>query len=124
MESKTMLIHICEYCRKLYQREHACATHEKFCKKNPCNKHKCFEFCTHLQKVEIMEMNFDHNGDATGEYISEIEFSCTKTGKDLYSYIAERKGLRVINFADRMPLKCDDYEMGRPTSTKRRNIED
>ena len=114
MESKKMLIHICEHCRKLYQRKHACERHEKYCKKNPDNKHACFEFCNYLKRVEVEDTHFDYHGNELYDYISGIEFHCTKTDTEMFSYIAERKGLDVIKFAKRMPLECDDYECGYP----------
>jgi hypothetical protein len=112
MESKIMEIHICEHCRKLYQRPHACIAHEKHCKQNPKNKHACFEFCFHLERNEIEDTHFDYHGNELGTYISHIEFYCTKTDTEMYSYIAERKGLKVVKYAKRMPIECDDYECG------------
>lgn len=114
MESKVMMIHICKHCRKLYQRKHFCRKHEKYCKKNPDNKHVCFEFCNFLKRVEVEGINFDCHGNEMGTYISNIEFYCTKTDTEMFSYIAERKGLDVVKYAKRMPLKCNDYEIGPP----------
>lgn len=79
--------------------------HERMCKKNPKNKHKCFQYCKHLIK-------------AKNSY-GETTFSCDKnpefSGKELHSYKLERyfKGRERIkkNGLTRMPLKCEFYEI-------------
>lgn len=75
--------------------------HERFCSKNPENQHKCFEFCLHLIR-ERNVIECDH---------VETTFICRKTGRDMYSYIAERRGLvgKMPETTIRMPIFCPHY---------------
>jgi hypothetical protein len=105
MIEKTMTVYICEHCRKLYQIKRFIEPHEKFCKKNPANKHKCFELCKYLKRTKDYD-EWEHGG------IEYTVFTCEKTGKEMYSFIAERKGLIDKGYisGERMPLECEGYQ--------------
>lgn len=94
--NKTM--YRCDFCDKWYHSKYACEWHEKHCKKNPENQHKCFDFCKHLYKGR------DDDG--------QIYFQCmVKSDKEMHSFIAERRRLKsVIESTERMPLECNLHE--------------
>ena len=60
------------------------------------------QYCTHLSK----DLN---------EYSGEVYFTCNKTMKSLYSYKLERFSWKLERVEkedlERMPLKCDLYEL-------------
>lgn len=65
------------------------------------------EFCIYLKKDRVA------NGvDEDDVPRSKTEFTCTKTGKKLYSVLAEKKGIvHLLKDVERMPLECDLYSM-------------
>ena len=97
-------IFICDFCGKKQFRKSDMTKHEKWCKKNPQNKHKCFEFCKHLVKSR----EHYEQGDFTG---FKTIFTCSKLNQEMYSSIAERRKLPVITdgVTVRMPLECEHY---------------
>lgn len=89
-------IYKCDHCgKKSFTR---LTHHEHYCKKNPDNQHKCFEFCKHLHKDKVE---------------GSTVFTCRVKKIDLYSYIAERRRYHekgyMTGFEERMPLSCADY---------------
>ena len=54
MKTEIKEVYKCDYCRKLYQRKHACIEHEPNCRKNPDNFQKCFDGCVNLIKKEVI----------------------------------------------------------------------
>lgn len=85
----------------------AMTLHERMCKENPKNKHKCFQYCKYLYGER-------------DSYDGEFHFSCEniKCGmyeKNLHSYKLEREyhGKKRIkeNGLIRMPLECEHYEI-------------
>lgn len=98
-------IYVCDHCKKKQYRKGDMTLHEKWCKKNPANKHMCFEFCKHLIKSDR-----DYEGEEYGG--TKTVFTCAKTGKEMYSFIAERRKLPVVSDGTsiRMPLECDLFE--------------
>ena len=98
MKQENKTIYRCDFCRKYYIRKHHAQYHEKWCKFNPNNMHKCFDYCKHLQR--------DHE-DETGITYFSCEFY---PDEDLYSYIAERIGHDVVTTGTRMPLTCKHYK--------------
>lgn len=110
-------VYHCEYCEKKQFRKCDMSRHEKHCKQNPNNQHKCFDICKHLLKEEeeyITKNRWGCNddGDTLEEYVgTRTVFKCALTNQKMYSYIAERKRLPVLNEPDviRMPLECDKY---------------
>lgn len=106
-------IYKCGHCGKVQFRKCDMSKHEKWCKKNPNNKHMCFELCQHLKKEEIdyeVEGGYDNDGYSGKRTI----FTCMITSQKLFSFIAERRKLPVIKEEDtiRMPLECDKYNYG------------
>jgi hypothetical protein len=84
--------------------KHHAERHEKYCKKNPLNNHRCFQRCQHLIKdSDYLE---DGNGNRYGTCTI---FTCDITGKDMYSYKAE-KSLYIECDGERMPLECEHYQ--------------
>lgn len=74
----------------------ALSKHERKCRRNPNNRHKCFEYCKHL-KMDKCGIN--------------KTFECLKTGELMFSYKAEHRGLDfVIKNLVRMPLECNLHE--------------
>lgn len=107
MKIEQLTVFICEHCNRKMFGKGAMSRHEKYCKENPNNKHKCFEFCKHLK----MEKNYTH--DEWGNNYGGIEFTCMKTGDEMYSYKFEKNTSKPVGILDtlkRMPLECDLYE--------------
>ena len=90
----------------------AMARHEKYCRRNPNNMHKCFDLCSHLKRTTELipgKSPFLSNSYAT-------VFVCEKTGQKMYSYLLEKKATSYFGCpikSDglvRMPLDCRDYK--------------
>jgi len=101
MKQQLRINWICDHCSKYYIRKDHALRHEKYCGKNPNNKHKCFEFCPYLKKEKEID---------SGPYIDReyTVFICKKTGNYMWSYIAERRKIECDGI--RMPLECKHYE--------------
>ena len=100
-----MQVYICEHCKRKMFSPGAMGLHEKQCKENPKNKHKCFEWCKHLEKQVY---NCEDGGTAFN-----TKFRCKLQPElDLYSYKLERFSChaRAIKYMTRMPLECDLYQ--------------
>jgi hypothetical protein len=103
-------IYCCEFCNKKHYKKNIISLHERQCRNNPKNKHKCFQYCKFLDKIydPCEENGFDRL----------IEFSCKneKCGfyeKPLYSFKYERFHSNKIRIEEndliRMPLDCAYY---------------
>lgn len=104
MEIINMEIYKCSFCGKRMFGKGAMSRHEKFCKMNPKNAHKCFEFCKYLQKSTKYE--YDENGNQIGG----TEMLCTKRNVKMYSFKFEKniyKPKNALEGLERMPLECD-----------------
>lgn len=104
-------VYKCGYCSKYYLRKHHTESHEKKCRYNPNNKHKCFDWCKHLEKGEF---DIDHPS-GLGTCGKATYFKCTKFNKFMYSYKAENTNNinlqeEISNCDERMPLECEGYE--------------
>lgn len=100
-------IYRCDHCPKHYLSKGAAERHEQFCRRNPNNKHRCFG-CEHLVATqEATGVDKDGNLRTAGK-----RFACAKFGRDMYSYVAERRELTQRMPADvvRMPLECTGFE--------------
>ena len=105
MKTVTETIYRCDFCNKAMFNKGAMSLHERMCKGNPNNKHKCFQYCKYL-----------HGERSDGEYYFTCENSkCDMYAKDLHSYKLERgyRGKRKIKMDNltRMPLECEHYEI-------------
>jgi len=105
-------VYYCEYCKYKSLSASVTSRHEKYCFNKPENHHKCFDFCIHLKK-ERVDNGFDYNNEIPK---SKIEFTCLKTGKKMYSFIAEKKGIvfHLGKDVERMPLSCHLFEEHEP----------
>lgn len=105
MKIENKKIYRCDFCSKYYIHKGHIEKHENYCRYNPKNQHKCFEFCQHLirKRIDISESN-SFRVDIT-------VFECKYYENDeLYSYQAEKRNLDVIKDGIRMPLQCEYYE--------------
>jgi hypothetical protein len=112
MTENIVPVFTCDFCGKKQFRKCDMTLHERWCKKNPNNLHKCFEFCIHLKKYEVEYEGTDRYGE---EYLGKkTEFTCDVLKKQMFSFIAEKRRLPVINelHTSRMPLECDKYDNG------------
>jgi len=85
----------------------AMSRHEKYCKENPNNQHKCFDYCKHLKR-EVFQSVDDYEN-----YSRRTDMTCMVTGKKMYSFKFEKnytKPATALNGLERMPLKCDLHE--------------
>jgi len=103
MKIKQATVYKCDHCGRNMLRKGAAEKHETYCRKNPNNMHRCFAYCKHLIKGKEGEI---------GETPQHTTFTCAKTGKQMWSYIAERRDLKEAFYGDneRMPLECDFFE--------------
>lgn len=105
MKTELKKVYYCEYCNKHNLSASSVSRHEKYCRFNPINKHKCFEFCKYLEMKQEYVIDEGHR----------TEFTCTKLNKKLYSYKLEKKSTSYfrtdIKFdgMERMPLECKEY---------------
>jgi len=101
-------IYRCYHCNKPSIYKGAMTTHERMCKKNPNNQHKCFQYCKYLTKDR--KIIYDEYGNVESNY---SHFLCEKLNLNLYSYKLERNYVtrKMIDNLIRMPLQCDSYEI-------------
>lgn len=108
MITQETTIYKCEHCGKKQFRKCDMSRHEKWCKKKPENKHKCFQFCVYLKKdteeIEGTGNIWEERGNVT-----RCTFTCEKTMQRMYSFIAERRGIPMHDGEVRMPTECDMY---------------
>ena len=107
MKIQQETVYICEHCNRKMFGKGAMSRHEKYCKENPNNKHRCFEFCKHL-KMEVFV-----NSDDYENYEKLTDMTCMVTGKLMYSYKFEKntsKPVDALNGLERMPLTCESHE--------------
>jgi len=98
----------CDYCNRKMFGAGAMSRHEKLCKRNPSNTHKCFEFCRYLNRT--FEGRPYSRDPEDGGWIETI-FTCKKTGNRMYSYKLEIKFPQYVKKdMIRMPLECSLYE--------------
>jgi hypothetical protein len=110
MKIQVKKVYYCEFCNKHSLSAGSLSRHEKYCKNNPANAHKCFEFCRHLHRTKEPF----HNGG--GEIVgSRKYFECLVTGIQLYSFHLEKRSSlhpysNITKGLTRMPLECDKYK--------------
>jgi len=100
----------CEYCGRKMFGAGAMGYHEKYCKQNPKNMHKCFDFCKYLIKSEHKVTSSYYEDDYGFGTVKQTEFTCAITGKKMYSYHREKQYWQyVTSDMIRMPLECEDF---------------
>lgn len=107
MRTEKLKVYICEHCIRKMFGAGAMSRHEKWCRSNPNNTHKCFEFCKYLKMTQ------ESFGDKEGYKQRFTEMLCTKRNVKMYSYKFEKKTTKPKNALEgleRMPLECDLYE--------------
>lgn len=116
MKEFTKKVWACDFCKKKYFVKHACEKHEKFCFKNPANKHKCFEDCVFLKISKDDEFQVELIGEYHESVRGRKAYKCTAHNNMMFTCVAERKGtidyLRQDHGDDifRMPAECSDYK--------------
>ena len=95
----------CDYCRTHRLSPAAAQHHERFCKHNPNNKHKCFG-CQYLTVADGV--------GSDGQRLKS--FTCEALNLPLYSYVAEKRGVAskyglLPEGCKRMPLTCPAYRL-------------
>lgn len=91
----------CDYCRKVSLNR--LSHHEKYCKRNPVNRHECIDCENLVVDREVIRHNWD-------EMVSIKTFYCKVKDKKMHTYIAARRNLEVVNRTELMPNKCDQYK--------------
>lgn len=108
MKTELRKVYECEHCGRKMMSAGAMGYHEKWCKKNPHNRHQCFKLCQFLERKTVVDWS---DGDS-GHY--HHEFVCLKTKQPMYSYHLEKRhhySFRSLPCdAVRMPLKCDMFQ--------------
>jgi hypothetical protein len=109
MKTELRKVFKCDHCSKKMFSAGAMGYHEKWCKKNPNNRHKCFALCCHLKR-DINVIWSDGEGSGAYNYV----FTCLKTGQKMYSYKLEKRSLYAYRKlpidAVRMPLECELFQ--------------
>jgi|WetSurMetagenome_2_1015567.scaffolds.fasta_scaffold00157_26 hypothetical protein len=111
MKTELRKVYFCDHCKKHNLSASSISRHEKYCRYNPNNRHKCFDMCVHLKKLsEIVR-----SGDSDYPVGIKTVFTCGVTGNKMYSYQLENKARLypfIISFSglQRMPLTCDLYK--------------
>jgi hypothetical protein len=101
----------CEHCLRKMFGAGAMGYHEKYCKMNPKNAHKCFEFCEHLNRTTHYVQSSYYGDDESSGQCNQTEFTCAITGKKMYSYKREKMYWQYVTpDMIRMPLECELYE--------------
>jgi hypothetical protein len=104
MKALARTIYRCDFCTKHRLTKGAAERHERFCKNNPANKHRCFD-CQNLQVTE----------GKSPDGRSCKQFTCQAFERRLYSYIAEKRGMLYEHIlgpdAMRMPLECPAFAL-------------
>lgn len=100
MKVQVRTLYKCDYCPKRYLSEAPAIKHEKYCRKNPANKHACFS-CDHLSVTR------EQNDDGFNEKI----FHCQKYNKQMHTVTAERIGHSCLGYTERMPAECEGYQL-------------
>ena len=105
MKQTNEKVYRCDHCNKAMVGAGLMKLHERMCKENPNNQHKCFQYCKHLIK------DSEDNGQyGEGLYTT---FTCAKRPDiNLFSYKLERYKANELRCKGmtRMPLECDLYE--------------
>ncbi|MEE9451061.1 MAG: hypothetical protein V3V72_13510 [Ignavibacteriaceae bacterium] len=98
-------VYRCDHCNKAMRSKGAMALHERMCKSNPKNDHKCFQYCVFLNK------GIDNSNGS--RYFDCGNVKSKFYSNDLYSYKLERFCFNQerISKMTRMPLKCDHYQI-------------
>ncbi len=113
MKIEQATIYRCDHCGKVQFRKGDMTKHEKWYKLNPTNLHACFKFCQNLIKSEERyEVDGGYSAYGNGYSGMRTVFTCKVTGMEMYSFIAERRKLPVVNDGNsiRMPIQCDHYK--------------
>ena len=93
----------CDFCSKLYQREHAVNYHELICNKNPENKRPCFG-CEFLDK----KRTYASKDCPDGEVPVDV-FYCESRKIFLHMPQSEIKGNLLDVDSEIMPKECDSF---------------
>ena len=123
MKRTNEIVYHCEFCKKKMLGAAAMSLHERMCKRNPKNMHKCFEVCVHCTKVYQDVERPSHYMYALREDNIErdIVFLCAKQPEvKMYSFKLERfesNKFRMFGLT-RMPLECDLYEINEKVFTE------
>lgn len=114
MKTQETTIYKCEFCGKYYIRKYHAERHEKFCYKNPINKHICIKDCLFLEVDEIYKPTVAHDSDwneIEGVPYKTKSFKCTKLGVEMFTYRGEEKRVDIKGL-QRMPFECEYYILG------------
>ena len=106
MKTSTRKVYQCDHCKKNMLSASSMSRHEKYCRLNPENKHKCFEMCRYLKRdLEFIDKAYPAS--------VKTVFKCSVIGKKMYSYLLEKKLSFKPEFtigSVRMPLDCKFYK--------------
>jgi hypothetical protein len=109
MKTTLRKVYQCEHCKRNMVSASAMSRHERFCRMNPNNKHKCFDLCRHLKRnIELID-----GKDPSSAFSYVTTLKCGVTDIKMYSYLFEKKGNFKPEFLKgliRMPLDCKLYQ--------------
>ena len=110
MKKTTETVYSCEHCGKKMFSAGAMSLHERMCRRNPNNMHRCFAICKHCTK----EYQDTKDNDYEFGNRRDIVFLCAKQPQlKMYSYKLERylHNSPRMQGLTRMPLECDLFEV-------------
>jgi len=108
MKTTNETVYRCDFCNRAIVSKGSMVVHEKMCKNNPENAHKCFEFCNHLQRdKEIIGGYGDEDWD-----LKRTKFVCLIRDVELKSYKVKRtkKLMEYTKDIEFMPNECNLFE--------------
>lgn len=106
-------VYQCEFCKRNMLSAGSMSRHEKFCKENPNNQHKCFDWCVHLEK-SLEDIGYRSGNPDDDERIRITHMTCLKLNKKMYSFKLEKKANfkpAYIVGLERMPLECEHHQL-------------
>ena len=116
---ENITLYKCDFCKKIYRKQHACMKHEKYCEKNPDSEDKspCFS-CKYNTYKEVgwnYEMcGYVENRTVFVHYCNKLDIHLIPPKRQRLKryyevvYDIETHGNEIIS--EFMPKECDSYK--------------
>lgn len=107
---ENITIYKCSFCKKKYEKQHACLHHEKYCTKNPENH----SICAGCRYLEEKKETIEHDENSYLASREQKYFFCGKHQQRMHPLKAERTGI-VEKYPEQFeesilfPKVCEDF---------------